>query len=310
MSDIKKYTQANREAWNEAMPHHQKSNADKWDIAFSDKGFSVIKEPELSLIESLNFQGQKIAHVCCNNGVELMSLKNMGAGECVGFDISDEAIQEARERAARVDIACEFVQTDAYDIPEKYHDTFDIVYISIGCLGWMPAIQRFFGKVAALLNEDGELFIHESHPFSEMLPSDDLDNVDPMKIIEPYFKQEPYIDNDGIDNRNDAGPNGEDFTRDHDNDGSNDADDTDDDNDDILDVDEVGGATGTYRYDHDNDGIWDSTDTDDDNDGLSDWFETNDGNSLTGQFDHDNDGSDDNEDDDDDNDGIEDILEV
>ena len=55
---------------------------------------------------------------------------------------------------------------------------------------------------------------------------------------------------------------------------------------------------------------WDMTDTDDDNDGLSDWFEANDGNPLTGQFDHDNDGLDDHEDDDDDNDGIEDIFEL
>lgn len=128
-----------------------------------------------------------------------MSLKNMGAGECVGFDISDKAIQEAQARAARFDIACEFIQTDIYDIPEQYHDEFDIVYISIGCLGWMPGIQRFFGKIASLLNESGELFIHESHPFSEMLPADELENVDPMKIIEPYFKKDPYIDNDGID---------------------------------------------------------------------------------------------------------------
>jgi len=199
MSDFKKFTQANREAWNEAMPYHQTSNSDKWDIAFSERGYSVIKEPELSLIESMNIQGQNIAHICCNNGVELMSLKNMGAGDCVGFDISDAAIQEARERAARFGIACEFVQADAYDIPEEYEGVFDIVYISIGCLGWMPAIGRFFGKVATLLNESGELFIHESHPFSEMLPADDLENVDPLKIIEPYFKKEPYIDNDGID---------------------------------------------------------------------------------------------------------------
>ena len=79
---------------------------------------------------------------------------------------------------------------------------------------------------------------------------------------------------------------------------------------DILDVDEINGATGAYRYDHDNDGIWDATDNDDDNDGLLDWFEQNDGNSLTGQFDHDNDGLDDNEDDDDDDDGILDELEA
>ena len=84
----------------------------------------------------------------------------------------------------------------------------------------------------------------------------------------------------------------------------------DDDNDNILDVDEIDGAAGSYRYDHDNDGIWDLTDNDDDNDGLMDWFEINDGNDLTGQFDADNDGLDDYEDDDDDNDGILDIFEL
>ena len=35
--------------------------------------------------------------------------------------------------------------------------------------------------------------------------------------------------------------------RDHDNDGMDDGEDTDDDNDNILDVDEIGGATGAYR---------------------------------------------------------------
>lgn len=197
--DLKSYTRANREAWNEAMPRHQKANGDKWDKAFSQSGYSVIKEPELSLIQDMDIGGQSIAHVCCNNGVELMSLKNMGAGRCVGFDISDAAIEEAKTRAAKFGIDCEFVQTDIYEIPESYHNSFDIVYISIGCLGWMPGIQRFFGKVADLLCESGQLFIYESHPFSEMLPADDLENQDPMRIIEPYFKEDPYVDNDGID---------------------------------------------------------------------------------------------------------------
>ena len=50
--------------------------------------------------------------------------------------------------------------------------------------------------------------------------------------------------------------------------------------------------------------------TDDDNDGLSDWFENNDGNDMTGQFDHDNDGVEDHLDADDDGDGILDEYEV
>ena len=100
-----------------------------------------------------------------------------------------------------------------------------------------------------------------------------------------------------------------DAARDHDNDCINDAADPDDDNDNILDVDELDGAFGAYRYDHDNDGFWDRYDTDDDNDGLTGWFELNDGLDTTGQFDHDYDGIPDYTDDDDDGDGIPDSEE-
>ncbi len=44
MDNLKNYTEANRSAWNEAMPLHQKANKDKWDIAFSVPDFSIISE--------------------------------------------------------------------------------------------------------------------------------------------------------------------------------------------------------------------------------------------------------------------------
>jgi ubiquinone/menaquinone biosynthesis C-methylase UbiE len=128
-----------------------------------------------------------------------MSLKNLGAGECVGFDISDVAIKEATDRARKFGISCQFVQSDIYDIPEKYHGAFDIVYISVGTLGWIPDLKQFFKKAVSLLGDSGALFIHEMHPLAEMLPSDDMKDTDPLKIIEPYFREEPYKDRSGID---------------------------------------------------------------------------------------------------------------
>ena len=199
MDNLKKYTEANRLAWNEAMPLHQKANKDKWDNAFSIPGFAAMEDTELDLLKSIGIPGKKIAHLCCNNGIELMSLKNLGADECVGFDISDLAVREATERALKFGIACRFVQTDVYEIPERYHGVFDIVYISIGCIGWLPDLKRFFEKVSMLLNDTGTLFIHEMHPFAEMLPLDNMKDADPLKLIEPYFKKEPYIEYDGID---------------------------------------------------------------------------------------------------------------
>jgi ubiquinone/menaquinone biosynthesis C-methylase UbiE len=196
---IKKYTEANREAWNEVMPKHQKAAREKWDIAFQKPGFVCLFEHEVALIKKFGIQGKSVAHLCCNNGIELLSIKNLGAGECVGFDISDPAIQEAKERAEKNRIECQFVRTDVYDIGPEYEKRFDFVYVSAGGLGWMPDIKLFFQKATALLKENGRIFIHEIHPFSEMLPFDGDEPEEFLKIIEPYFKKDPYIDYGGLD---------------------------------------------------------------------------------------------------------------
>jgi ubiquinone/menaquinone biosynthesis C-methylase UbiE len=199
MDDVKKYTQANRLAWNEAIPYHQKANGNKWNDAFSVPGFVAMTGVELEWLKSIEVSGKNIAHLCCNNGIELMSLKNMGANKCVGFDISDLAIKEAADRALQFEMSCRFVQSDVYEIPETYNGSFDIVYISIGTFGWFPDLKRFFRRAASLLVDSGTLFIHETHPFAEMLPSDDMEDADPLKIIEPYFRKEPYEEKTGID---------------------------------------------------------------------------------------------------------------
>ncbi len=199
MDDIKKYTEANRAAWNEAMPLHQKSNGSKWGENFSIPGYVVFRDPELQKLKELGISGKNIAHLCCNNGIELMSLKNMGADNCVGFDISEEAILEAESRTKSSGIECTFICCDIYDIPSDYAGMFDIVYISAGCLGWMPNLDMFFEKAGKLLKRAGVVFIYEIHPVSEMLPCDSDANLDPLKIFESYFKDEPYVENTGLD---------------------------------------------------------------------------------------------------------------
>lgn len=195
----KQYTQANREAWNEVMPLHQKAAREKWDKAFLQPDYSCIDDTELHWLMQIGIQGKDIAHLCCNNGVELLSLKNLGAGKCVGFDISDEAILEASQRAALTSIECRFIRSDVYDISAEYDRQFDMIYISVGCFGWLPDLPLFFEIAARLLRDEGIVFIHEIHPFAELLPNDDIDQSDVLRIIEPYFKSEPYVDYGGMD---------------------------------------------------------------------------------------------------------------
>jgi 2-polyprenyl-3-methyl-5-hydroxy-6-metoxy-1,4-benzoquinol methylase len=198
-SELKKFTEANRKAWNEVMPRHQKAAKEKWDHAFMQSGYVCLDEVEIKLLKEMGIKGKDVTHLCCNNGVELLSLKNMGANNCVGFDISDEAIREAAARAELSNIDCQFIRSDVYDIEDEYKNLFDVIYFSAGGLGWLPDLRFIFAKASELLRSTGWVFIHEIHPFSEMLPFDDDEGENHLRIIEPYFKEEPYVDYGNLD---------------------------------------------------------------------------------------------------------------
>jgi 2-polyprenyl-3-methyl-5-hydroxy-6-metoxy-1,4-benzoquinol methylase len=199
MKKISTYTMANKAAWNEIMPMHQKVNRRQLDAAFMQQGHTTFHDDLRHVLSTMDVQGKNIAHLCCNNGIELMSFKNLGADLCVGFDICDLAVEEAKDRAIKTGIDCKFYCTDVFEISEEHNAQFDIVFISSGCLGWIPDLSLFFAKASALLNAGGQILFHEIHPFSEMLPADADIESNPLEIIEPYFKDEPYEDTIGLD---------------------------------------------------------------------------------------------------------------
>lgn len=196
---LRTYTESNRQAWNEVTPLHQKAAKAKWDSAFMRPGFSCLPDREVQILSRIGIAGKNVAHLCCNNGRELMSLKNLGAATCIGFDIADEAIKEATERAKLCRIDCRFVRGDVYDIGPEYDTQFDLVYLTTGGLGWLPDLGRFFARAAALLRPNGCVFIHDMHPFVEMLSENGLAGGEPVRIAGPYFKPDPYIDYGGLD---------------------------------------------------------------------------------------------------------------
>ncbi len=110
----------------------------------------------------------------------------MGADECVGFDISDEAIKEANERAALCQIDCQFIRSDVYEIAAEHDNHFDIAYVRAGGMGWLPDLKLFVEIIAALLRNDGLLFMHEVHTMSSVMMS----LIDNGIAIE-YFSESP-----------------------------------------------------------------------------------------------------------------------
>ena len=195
--DHKKYTEANRKAWNEVTPYHQKANRERLLRSFAQPGFSCLDETITGKIRELGIAGKEVAQLGCNNGRELISLKNLGAKRAVGFDISDAAIDEARALAAHAGVACEFVRTDIYEIPQELQSDFDLIYISIGVLAWMPDLERFFGIASGILRPGGYVLIYEMHPFMQMV--DEQKKDPPVQLKESYFRKEPWVDTESLD---------------------------------------------------------------------------------------------------------------
>ena len=195
--DRSDYTAANRLAWNEAAPIHKKLKFEQLLESFRQPVYSCLDPIETAQLQEIGLADKAVAQIGCNNGRELLSVKNLEAGRCVGFDISDGFIDQARQLAAAGHIECKFVCTDAYNISTQYNRTFDLVYITIGVLSWMPDIPQFFEIVARLLKPNGWLFMYEMHPVLEMFEPSEKD--DPPRAQNSYFKTDPYVEEDGLD---------------------------------------------------------------------------------------------------------------
>lgn len=192
----KAITEANRRAWNAVAPIHRKATVDALRARFAVPGASSLDDVATERLLRLGVRGKRVAHLCCNNGQELLSLMNLGAASGVGFDISEVVIEEARELAATSSIDCAFVAGDVYEIPEGHTGAFDLVFISVGALGWMPDLAGFFAVAGRLLGSGGALFVYEMHPILDMY---DPQAEPPLVPRDSYFRQDPFVETVGLD---------------------------------------------------------------------------------------------------------------
>jgi SAM-dependent methyltransferase len=189
---------ANRESWNEAAERHR-AHAQYARLleGFATPGFSVLDEILTARLQGLGVAGKAVAQLCCNNGRELLSVKNLGAASVTGFDFAVAFLDQGRELAAAGGIEAEFVQTEIAKIPAGYDGRFDLALVTIGVLGWMPDLAEFFATARRLLRPGGQLVIYEDHPILNMY--DDRDRGGPPQPDESYFRAEPYRSDNGLD---------------------------------------------------------------------------------------------------------------
>jgi SAM-dependent methyltransferase len=109
-----------------------------------------------------------------------------------GLDFSPVAIAEATSLAERAGLSgrASFVCANVYDAPEALSGKrFDVVYVSIGALCWLPNVAAWGAVVAALLAPGGRLYFHDGHPFTSCFDDDG------ERIIFGYFEEpdSPFV---------------------------------------------------------------------------------------------------------------------
>lgn len=178
---------ANQSNWDDRVPIHMASRF--YDVTKWLSSERMPRERELALIGDP--AGKSLVQLQCHIGLETLEWARAGA-QVTGVDFSPAAIDAARTLAARTGLSSRatFVCSDVYDADVALGDvTFDIVYVSIGSLGWLPDVARWAKVVANLLSSGGSLFIHDVHPFSSCFDDDG------ERVVYGYFEEpaRPFV---------------------------------------------------------------------------------------------------------------------
>ena len=152
----------NRLSWNAATIAHNSHKGDQ--ATFFRNGGNTLRTEEQSLLGDIH--GLSVVHLQCNAGQDTLSLASLGAN-VTGIDISDTAIDFARQLSADSGITATFQRMDIYDwLAEtaRIRQRFDIVFCSYGAICWLSNLTAWARGIEAILKPDGRFVTIEFHP--------------------------------------------------------------------------------------------------------------------------------------------------
>lgn len=157
------YIEKNRQSWNQRTELHVTSAF--YDVPGFINGASSLKDIELQLLGDV--KGKTILHLQCHFGQDTLSLARLGA-TVTGIDLSDKAIEAARELAQKVQQDATFICCDLYDLPNHLDEQFDIVFTTYGTIGWLPDMDKWAKIISRYLKPGGQFVFVEFHPVAWM----------------------------------------------------------------------------------------------------------------------------------------------
>jgi len=180
-------SRANQVVWDERVPVHLSSRF--YDVEGWLRDGRGPRPYEAAALGDVS--GLSLVHLQCHFGLDTLAWARVGA-RVTGVDFSVPAIDAARVLAERAGLSdrARFVCADVHDAPEALAgEQFDIVYVSLGALTWLPQVEPWATVVAALLRPGGRLFVHDAHPLADSLADDEL------VLVHSYFEEpEPFVE--------------------------------------------------------------------------------------------------------------------
>ena len=149
----------NRLSWNEATIAHNSHRGDQ--AAFFRAGGNMLFPEEVELLG--DNRGLSLLHLQCNSGQDSLSLAQLGA-QVTGVDISDTAIDFARQLSADTGIAATFHRDDIFDWLAKDEQRYDVVFTSYGTIVWLSDLEAWGQGIARVLKPGGRFVMIEFHP--------------------------------------------------------------------------------------------------------------------------------------------------
>ena len=198
---MEKYIEGNKAAWEEAFDNRHASWGADITERVEKEDYPFFNDEMVAVLKKINTKGAVIGQFCCNNGRELLSLVKSGsAARGVGFDIAENQISFANEKAKELNLPCEFVAANVYDIDDSHKEEFDVVIITIGALCWFDNLDRFFAVIAKCMKPGAVIVINEQHPCTNMLAiqGDEPYNPDHKKECHYSYFEHEWTGNGGM----------------------------------------------------------------------------------------------------------------
>ena len=163
---------ANLANWNDRVQIHTSGGYDLESFRRDPSHRSQVARTDLAALRRYlphGVTGLDVCHLQCHIGTDTVSFAREGA-RVVGVDFSMPALEAAAALAANIGVDAEWVHTDVLDARAAVTEqlgadrAFDLVYTSIGTIGWLNDLDLWAAQIAGLLRPGGLFYIRDGHP--------------------------------------------------------------------------------------------------------------------------------------------------